>query len=215
MIFPTFQIPITDRQNFLTTNGGSGLWTADPNLKAAYVHQWNFGIQREIFKDMALELRYVGNYAPNTWRAYDINEINIFENGFLNEFLNAQRNLTARGGTGFAPGCAGCVALPLFDKFFSGRLGDYTNSTFITNLTNNNVGTFANTLATSANYRANRESVALGLPGNFFVANPNASFVRILSNDSNSNYHAMELELRKRFSNGLQFQQRSDRKSVV
>lgn len=206
LIFPTFHIPITDRENFLTTNGTSGLWTADPNLKAAYVHQWNFGIEREIFKNTALELRYVGNWAPNTWRAYDINEVNIFENGFLQEFLNAQKNLTARGGTSFAPGCATCVPLPIFDKFFTGRAGDYTNSGFITNLTNNNVGGFANTLAFNSTYRANRENPALGLAGNFFVANPNAAFVRILANDATSNYHAMEIELRRRFSSGLQFQ---------
>jgi hypothetical protein len=203
--FPAFKIPITDRENFLN-NVNSGLWTADPNLRAPYVHQWNFGIEREIFKNTALEVRYVGNYAPNTWRAFNINEVNIFENGFLNEFLNAQKNLTARGGTSFAPGCATCVSLPLFDKFFSGRLGDYTNAAFITNLTNNNVGSFANTLAFSSTYRANRESTALGLAGNFFVANPNAAFVNVLANDSKSNYNAMEVELRRRFSNGLQFQ---------
>ncbi|HYJ87172.1 MAG TPA: TonB-dependent receptor, partial [Pyrinomonadaceae bacterium] len=205
--FPTFKIPITDRENFLT-NVNSGLWTADPNLRAAYVHQWNFGIEREIFKNTALEVRYVGNYAPNTWRAYNINEVNIFENGFLPEFLNAQKNLTARGGTSFAPGCGGCVPLPLFDKFFNGLSGanGYTNSAFITNLTNNNVGGFANTLAFGSAYRANRENPALGLAGNFFVANPNAAFVNILANDAMSNYHALEIELRRRFSNGLQFQ---------
>lgn len=205
--FPAFKIPITDRENFLN-NVNSGLWTADPNLKAAYVHSWNFNIQREIFKNTALEVRYVGNYAPNTWRAYNLNEVNIFENGFLNEFLNAQKNLTARGGTSFAPGCVGCVALPIFDKFFNGLSGanGFTNSGFITNLNNNNVGGFANTLAFNSTYRANRESVALGLPGNFFVANPNAAFVNILANDGMSNYHALEIELRRSFSNGLQFQ---------
>ena len=210
LIFPTFQIPITDRQNFLTTNGASGLWTADPNLKAAYVHQWNFGVEREIFKNTALELRYVGNWAPNTWRAYDINEVNIFENGFLQEFKNAQINLGLRGGTNFAPnsvaGCAACLPLPIFDKFFTGLANQYTNSAFITNLTNNNVGAFANTLAFTSTYRANRENPALGLAGNFFVANPNAAFVRVLANDATSNYNAMEIELRRRFSNGLQFQ---------
>jgi hypothetical protein len=205
--FPTFKIPITDRENFLT-NTASGLWTADPNLRAAYVHQWNFGIEREIFKNTALELRYVGNYAPNGWRAYNINEVNIFENGFLQEFKNAQANFGLRGGTSFAPGCAGCLALPIFDKFFNGlsAANGYTNSAFLTNLRDNNVGAFANTLAFTSTYRANRESVALGLPGNFFVANPNAAFVNILANDSTSNYHAMEIELRRRFSNGLQFQ---------
>jgi hypothetical protein len=205
--FPTFKMPITDRENFLT-NTASGLWTADPNLRAAYVHQWSFGIEREIFKNTALEVRYVGNYAPNTWRASNINEVNIFENGFLQEFKNAQVNLGLRSGTSFAPGCAGCLALPIFDKFFTGiATGNaYTNSAFLTNLRDNNVGGFANTLAFSSTYRANRESVALGLPGNFFVANPNAFFVNVLANDAMSNYHAMEIELRRRFSNGLQFQ---------
>jgi hypothetical protein len=205
--FPAFKIPITDRENFLT-NVNSGLWTADPNLRAPYVHQWNFGIEREIFKNTALEIRYVGNYAPNTWRAYNINEVNIFENGFLPEFLSAQKNLAARGGTSFAPGCATCVPLPIFDKFFNGLPGGsgYTNAAFITNLTNNNVGGFANTLAFSSTYRANRENPALGLAGNFFVANPNAAFVNILANDAMSNYNALEVEIRRRFSGGLQFQ---------
>jgi hypothetical protein len=204
---PTFQIPISDRQNFLT-NTASGLWTADPNLRAAYVHQWSFGYEREIMKDTAFEIRYVGNYAPNTWRATNINEVNIFENGFLQEFKNAQVNLGLNSGTSFAPTCAGCLALPIFAKFFNGLASGsgYTNSAFITNLTNNNVGAFANTLAFSSTYRANRESVANGLPGNFFVANPNAFFVNVLANDAMSNYHAMEVEIRRRFANGLQFQ---------
>jgi hypothetical protein len=202
-----FKMPITDRENFLA-NVNSGLWTADPNLRAPYVHQWNFGIEREIFKNTALEVRYVGNYAPNTWRAYNINEINIFENGFLQEFKNAQINFAARGGTSFAPGCTGCVPLPIFDKFFTGlaAASGYTNSTFVTQVRDNNIGALANTLAFSSTYKANRENPALGLAGNFFVANPNAAFVRILANDSYSNYNAMEVELRRRFSNGLQFQ---------
>ena len=215
--FPVFKMPITDRENFLANNV-SGLWTADPNLRAPYVHQWNFGIEREIMKDTALEVRYVGNYAPNTWRAYNINEINIFENGFLQEFLNAQKNLgidTASGLCGGAgqracgfgnSGLAGQVALPIFTKFFTGLSNQFTNATFISNLTDNNIGNLANTLAFSSTYRANREDPTLGLAGNFFVANPNAAFVNILANDAYSNYNAMEVELRRRFSNGLQFQ---------
>jgi hypothetical protein len=56
LITPTFQIPITDRQNFLA-NSANGLWTVDPNLRSPYVHQFSFGIEREIFKDTALEIR--------------------------------------------------------------------------------------------------------------------------------------------------------------
>jgi hypothetical protein len=215
--FPAFKIPITDRENFLV-NTASGLWTADPNLRAPYVHQWNVGIEREILKDTALEIRYVGNWAPNGWRAYNLNEVNIFENGFLGEFLNGQKNLALDqasgqcGGVGQRlcgfgnSGVAGQVAVPLFTKFFTGRPADFTNATFISNLKDSNVGAFANTLAFNSTYRANRENAALGLAGNFFVANPNAAFVNVLANDSTSNYHALEVELRRRFSSGLQFQ---------
>jgi hypothetical protein len=213
LIFDPFIMPVTDRQNFLASPN-NGLWTADPNLRSAYVHQYSLGYEREIFKDTALEIRYVGNKVPNNWRAFDINEVNIFENGFLTEFNNAKINLAARGGTSFAPGCVGCVPLPIFDRFFGLTPGGtpvaatsgYSSNTFIANLNGNNVGTLASTLSFNTAYRTNRESVAVGIPANFFVANPNALFSRILTNDAISNYNALEIELRRRFSNGLQFQ---------
>ncbi|MFN2597396.1 MAG: carboxypeptidase regulatory-like domain-containing protein [Pyrinomonadaceae bacterium] len=204
---PTFTMPITDRTNFLA-NPNNSLWAIDPNLRTPYVQQWSIGFEREITHNMAFEVRYVGNHAIKLWRANNFNEVNIFENGFLQEFLNAQKNLAARGGTSFAPGCAGCVALPIFDKFFAGLAASsgYTNSTFISNLTQNNIGTLANSLAFSTTYRANRENPALGIPANFFVANPNANGITLLSNNSMSNYNSLQMELRRRFSRGLQFQ---------
>jgi hypothetical protein len=36
--------------------------------------------------------------------------------------------------------------------------------------------------------------------------NPNAAFARVLSNDSYSNYHSLQMEIRRRFAAGLQFQ---------
>jgi hypothetical protein len=204
---PTFTMPITDRQNHLI-NVNNGLWAVDPNLKIPYVHQWNVGVEREIFPNTALEIRYVGNTGKQLWRAYNLNEVNIFENGFLQEFKNAQINLAARGGTSFAPGCVGCVALPLLTKFFAGlpATSGFSSSGFISNLNNNNVGTMAFQLAFSTAYRANRENPANAIPANFFVANPNALFARFLTNEAGSNYHSLQVELRRRFSQGLQFQ---------
>jgi hypothetical protein len=69
----------------------------------------------------------------------------------------------------------------------------------------NNVGALANNLAFSTTFRANRENAALGIPANFFVANPNAAGITLLGNDSMSNYNALEMEFRRRFSGGLQF----------
>lgn len=216
LVTPTFTIPITDRANNLI-NPNNGLWAIDPNLRIPYVQQWNLGIEREIFKNTALEIRYVGNRALKVWRAVNFNEVNIFENGFLQEFLNAQRNLAARGGTSFAPNgvaglaaCATCVPLPTLTALFTGLAGNsangFSSSTFISNLNNNNVGTLASTLAFSNTYRANREDPSLRIPSNFFVANPNAAFAQLLSNDAQSNYNSLQIELRRRFSGGLQFQ---------
>ena len=106
------------------------------------------------------------------------------------------------------------MPLPLFDRFFGLTAGGtpvaatsgYQSSTFITNLNRNDVGLLASTLAFNQAYRTNRESVQVGLPANFFVANPNATFARYLTNDAISNYNALQIEVRRRFSNGLQFQ---------
>jgi hypothetical protein len=211
---PNFQIPITDRQNNLA-NPNNGLWAIDPDLKTPYVQQWSFGYEREIFPNTAFEIRYAGNHGIKLYRAVDFNEINIFENGFLQEFLNAQRNLAARGGTSFAPNgtpgvaaCATCVPLPIFSRFFVGLPAGnaFSNATFISHLNNNNVGSIASTLAFNNVYRTNRENPANGIPANFFVANPNALTSRLLTTDSMSNYHSLQVEVRRRFSGGLSFQ---------
>ncbi|HZM89006.1 MAG TPA: carboxypeptidase-like regulatory domain-containing protein [Blastocatellia bacterium] len=202
LVTPVFKIPITSAENF-TANSGNGLWAFDPNLRTPYVQQWSIGIEREITSNMAIEVRYAANHAIKIFRALDYNETNIFENGFLQEFLNAQKNLAANGNSSFAPGATG-IPLPIFTKLFTGIAAGsgFGNSGFISNLQQNNIGGMVNTLAFSTTYRANR---AL-LPPAFFVTNPNAAFARVLGNFSYSKYHSLQIELRRRFSAGLQFQ---------
>src|SRR5262249_8351959 len=145
----------------------------DPTLRAPYTVNWSFGIQRELWKDNVLEVRYVGNQSKLSWRTSNLNEVNIFENGFLNEFKNAQKNynvfLAANPNCGQAgqPACTfanvglpGQVALPIFDAAFGPRGAlaaiaagsGYQSTGFITNLQNGEAGTLANTLATNQNY---------------------------------------------------------------
>lgn len=200
---PAFKMPVTDAENF-QANFNNGLWTFDPNLRTPYVQQWSLGIEREISNNMALEIRYVGNHAVKIFRAIDYNEVNIFENGFLQEFLNAQTNLRINGGSSFEPGAPGTLPLPTFTTLFAGiaPTSAFRSTGFINNLNNNNIGAMVNTLAFNSVYRANRANLA----PNFFVANPNAAFARLLTNGSYSNYHSIQVEMRRRLSGGLSFQ---------
>src|SRR5215813_1716940 len=67
----------------------------DPHIQTPYAQSFTIGIQREITKDMAFEVRYVHTRNLQTWLNYNLNEIKLVENGFLNEFKLAQQNLQA------------------------------------------------------------------------------------------------------------------------
>ncbi|HMY76589.1 MAG TPA: hypothetical protein PLQ88_32520, partial [Blastocatellia bacterium] len=171
------------------TNAGS---TYDPNLKTPYIMSWTFGVQREITKDTVIEARYVGNRALNFRQSFNLNEINIVENGFLNEFKLAQANLQANllvptaqgGGAHFryrGPG-TGTSPLPITLAYFSGRVDpnaaasytstNFASATFINTLALNNAAptTFASSLYTNATFRTNAANA--GLPVNLFLTNP-------------------------------------------
>jgi carboxypeptidase family protein len=146
-------------QTFLRTISGF-----DPNLRAPYTINYTFGIQRELWRNNVLEIRYVGNQSKLSWRTSNLNEVDIFGNGFLGEFKNAQRNLQINQAAGVNSfqnmGRPGQVALPIFDAAF-GKRGDlaaiasgngYESTGFITNLQNGEAGVVAQTLAANQIY---------------------------------------------------------------
>ena len=93
------------------------------DIKTPMIVNWTLGYQRELWRNAALEVTaYVGNRGKNIWRSYDLNETNIIENRFVDEFRNAQRNLQinlANDRTGFANnGLPGQSPLPIFETAF-------------------------------------------------------------------------------------------------
>ena len=97
--FPSRSGLPTSPQYPITPTFTNSLYAFDPNLKMGYVQSWNLSYQRELTRDTVLDLYYTGNHEVKGWRIYSLNETNILENGFLNEFQTAQNNLTiARGG---------------------------------------------------------------------------------------------------------------------
>ena len=100
---PAFRVPRTIEDN-LALSQSPTLFTTEFNLKTPYAEQWNFGIEREIFKDTALSVGYVGNRGVQLTRGLDTNQVRIFENGFLADFLRAQKNCELQGATLNTPG---------------------------------------------------------------------------------------------------------------
>ena len=211
------------------TFGTTGFQTMKNTLRMPYVQSWNIGVQRALSKTTVVEARYLGNRSTNVWRTYNVNEVNIIENGFLNEFKNAQKNLAinqANGVTSFAnTGLPGQVPLPLFDAMFGARGSQgalpaaqgYTNGTFINNLNLGEAGRLAQSLASNINYAcrlygsgfapcATRGYDAAGpAPINFWYANPFATggSLNLVDDGSYTRYSAMQLQMRRRYAQGV------------
>ncbi len=202
----------------------------EPGLQVPYGMTWTGGWQRKVGSSMVVEARYVGTRSLQSWQTYNYNEINIVENGFLNEFRLAQQNLEANraanlGNTFKYTGAAGTSPLPIFLAHFQGLPAsaagnpasysatntNWTNNTFLGYLAKFNPTpyNFANTgndrLIGNGTFRSN--ALTAGLPANFFQANPDLiGGANIVGNGGATRYNSLQLELRKRLAQGLQFQ---------
>lgn len=216
------------------TSTASQIVGVNPNIRTPYVIEWNLAVQREIGKRITVEARYVGNHSVKLYRWWDTNELNLRNSPYtyngnsvaniLTEFKDAQNNLNvclannaackaAAGITSSSTfsnfrnwGLSGQVPLPILDALFRGftntSTSGYGSTGFITNLQTNAAGSMFNTLRTSNTYLANRGA----FPLNFFVANPWATLSSVMDNSAWSYYNGLEVEVRRRFSNGLFFQ---------
>jgi hypothetical protein len=196
----------------------------DPDIKTPYTMSWSFGWQRELSKDMAIEVRYVANRSLRSWNSYGLNTNNTIENGFLDEFrlamANLQANITQRGKSDFkyyGPG-TGTSPLPITLAYFSGYTAaqasdptkytssNFGSSTYVNQLarTGPNPGSYASSLQNSATQRGN--ALAAGLPANFFVVNPTVSNATITGNGGFNMYDSVVVEVRRRMAKGLMVQ---------
>jgi hypothetical protein len=120
---PTYPITPTSNPPYSPSDSANAFL---PNLKIGHVQSWSIGIQRELNKDTVFEARYVANRGTDLWHQYNLNETNITENGFANEYKLAQANLVKSGGVNFrylGPG-TGTFPLPIIAAYF----GRFTNA---------------------------------------------------------------------------------------
>ena len=171
---PTYSPTINQaNQTFSTTLNGM-----NQNLQAPYTVNWSLGVERQLNPSTVLEVRYVGNQSHHGWITNNMNEVNIFESGFLKDFLAAQNNLAIANGLTVAQmtsqptvpilktnnfqnqGLPGQVSTPLMDAAFGARgtvpaiavTSGYSSPTFVNYLQTGAAGSFAQSLATNQIY---------------------------------------------------------------
>ncbi len=226
---PVFPITPTSNPPYSPSDSANAFL---PDIKIGYVQSWSVGIQRELNKDTVIEARYVANRGMDLWHQYNINETNITENGFINEYRAAQANLIRNGGANFrylGPG-TGTSPLPIIAAYFGGFTAaqanncgtpgfpscatvygssNFASATFINNLgvNNANARAFAGSLYSDIGRRNNAS--AAGYPVNLFLTNPNfpvtggTSGAFLVDNSGKTWYDSLQIELRRRLSRGL------------
>lgn len=197
-----------------------------PDLTIERAMTWNVGLQRSIGDDMAVEVRYVGTRGDQQWSTLNYNGIrmeNLVNNGFMTEFRNAMANLAANNAAGgaragsfayFGAG-TGTNPLPIYLAYLNGRT-DATNAAAYTGGTNTWTNTtFASRFAAASpsptgsagdldgNLTRRNQALAAGVPVNYFTLNPRMNAVNVTDSGAFSDYHALQIDLRRRLSNGL------------
>lgn len=228
---PTFQVPRTYAQNNALASNFGTVFAIDPDLQVPSLYQWNIGMQREIGWKTALEIRYVGNKSDNLVRGLDFNQVK-FPNGYIDDFNRAVNNLrineaeraariaacVAGGGTtaacttqvnaqlpnsaAYNPALAGSLPLTLLPTFPNmGLIGTTTAAGNATVLGQIRSGIPADL----AILYAQNKSIFPGVDA-LFLNNVNTGVADILGNYGRTFYNSLQIELRRRFSDGLYFQ---------
>ncbi len=199
------QTPSAFSQSFpLGISDGTSINVFDPNIKPPMIQSWSAGIQRELSTNNVVEIRYVANHGSGLWDQFNINEVNIFENGFLTQFNNAASNLNicttvdpagclavekAHGvvaATATAPiadfgnlGLPGQVAIPVFTAAYTGST---TGTQFDSHFTSSTYvplieqGLAGDVASIFSGTLTRYENIVnAGFAPNYFVANPTAT----------------------------------------
>jgi len=213
----------------LRANRADSLNAFAPDIHIASARSWTVGFQRAITRDMAVDVRYVGTRGVDQWSTLNYNSRDIETNGFLSEFKNAVANLSANNAAGgtrtgsfayFGPG-TGTNPLPTYLAYVTAKSGAtaqcdsvatcatvysgtaWTSTAFTNDMIAINPSPFnsADDLDGSATNRAN--AITAGLPANYFVVNPAVSGNSVTDSGAFSDYHALQIDLRRRLSQGL------------
>ncbi len=206
---PTYLVPRTYADQ-LALSLTSAAQTIDPNIKQPFVHQISFGIEREIGLDIAVEARYVATMGRDVWRGVELNQIG-FKSDFLQDFQRARSNgFIALNTPTTATGCSVAGSCGVFNPAYNASLagsqqlselpkygaGLLTQASVRTALQTGAPAALASAYITSTASRT--AALAAG-----FLPNSGIFGAGLILNGGTTDYHALQMEVRRRFKNGI------------
>jgi hypothetical protein len=164
----------------------------DPGVTTPYMQQYIVGIQHELWKNIAIEVSYVGSRGSDLFRMTNVNQMDLVANGFIRDFQAAQRNLVANGNPNIGESTGN------LGRLYGGTIPASANA----DIQNSNVGVIADALDRRTQGIG---LAAAGLPDNFFRPNPQFNIAGVGCACSSSTYNALQIQLQKRLSAGFAF----------
>ena len=175
--------------------GSSSMRVVDPNFDSPITHGWAISYQREIMKNTLLEVAYVGRRASHLFGAYNVNQADIFNNGFLDAFKTVQ--------AGGQSALINQLLTPDTRRSSAETGSDMVRRLYLANLNTNNVAGLASALATRVQSGKTLPELA-GLGSYFFVPYPQfLGGVIVMDAMDYSRYHALQAKLERRFGGGM------------
>jgi len=196
---------------------GTGLIAAiDPKFRAPVTNMWQLSVQRELWKGIVVDVSYLGRRATGLFGAYDVNQAEIFSNGFLDAFLvlqaggqstlinqlylNDPRRLTTETGSdmvrrlnpaSMANGAVGAIAADASTPRLTATINGVAVSVppfFCATRTGTTCTSFS------------------GLPLTFFRQDSQFGTIRVIDSSDYSTYNALQIVVSRKFVKNLTFQ---------
>ena len=169
----------------------------DPNFQTPTTHGWAISYQRALLRNSLVEIAYVGRRGEHLYGAYNVNQVEIVKNGFLEAFKVVQAG-------GDSPLMNQLLA-PHGDRAVNETGSQMVRRLSLPTLNLNGVASLAATYAARVQGGRSLSDLA-GLGPYFFYPYPQfLGGVNVLDSEDYSRYHALEMKLERRFANGYSY----------
>ncbi len=195
---PTLQ-PTVSPESFLQPPavGSGSIRVMDHDLQTPLTHGWAISYQRAVLRNSLFEIAYVGRRAEHLYGAYNVNQAEIFDNGFLDAFKVVQ--------AGGESALMNQLVAPHSARRANETGSQLVRRLFASTLSLNSVASLAAALGTRVESGQTLPELA-GLGPNFFFPYPQfLGGVTVIDSEDYSRYHALEIKLERRFADGFSY----------